>query len=237
MVGDDETAQTFTVHEHILRTNRFFDKALKKGWKETEDARIKLPDQDPLAFEVFLFWQSSHRFHVTRAEEIIYAIGSISGVLIHAYILGDALMDGDFADAVLDAFIDWALASNNTNLRHLEMIWQHTTVGDGLRRLLIDRCVWKHGERCLSEKYPHYTNAEILREVIRALNRRVKQGKVGPGSKAPYILDRCQYHRHESRVCYRVTYYLPRNNQTPAVPNYEHPARANEEGSRKRLKR
>ena len=46
-----ETKQEFYVHESLLRANsRFFDNALKKEWKEGQEAAVDLPVHDPDLF-------------------------------------------------------------------------------------------------------------------------------------------------------------------------------------------
>jgi hypothetical protein len=43
------------VHESVLRENSiFFDKALKSDWKEASDRIVRLPETNPVTFEILV---------------------------------------------------------------------------------------------------------------------------------------------------------------------------------------
>jgi hypothetical protein len=55
LVGPSE--HPFRVHKGLLFANvPYFDKMFNGGFKETEDQAAKLPEDDPVAFDLFLEW-------------------------------------------------------------------------------------------------------------------------------------------------------------------------------------
>jgi hypothetical protein len=96
-------AITYYVDENRLVTNsRFFRAALEGTWTEAETRTVKLPHDDPEAFNAYLDW--IHRRQVT----LFYGIDEKPSDclpderILDAYVLGDKLIDIDFKDAVCD---------------------------------------------------------------------------------------------------------------------------------------
>ena len=51
VVGDPEAVRDFYIHEALLTTrSKFFERAMRKGWKEAEHKLVKLPEDDPETF-------------------------------------------------------------------------------------------------------------------------------------------------------------------------------------------
>lgn len=68
LVGEKE--QVFVIHEGVLTTrSKFFKNAMQKGWKEAEDKIVKLPEDDPTAFE--LYEQLVYAGHVPGLDDTI----------------------------------------------------------------------------------------------------------------------------------------------------------------------
>ena len=54
VVGDPEAVRDFYIHEVLLTTrSKFFERAMRKGWKEAEHKLVKLPEDDPETFALY----------------------------------------------------------------------------------------------------------------------------------------------------------------------------------------
>ena len=54
-MGDGSGMETFMVHQNLICPRSvFFQNALKGPWKELEERRILLPDDEPAVFSLYL---------------------------------------------------------------------------------------------------------------------------------------------------------------------------------------
>jgi hypothetical protein len=55
LVGADDAAETFTVHEKLIcERSEFFHKTLDGDWKEAQDRVVELPKDDPKIFQLYI---------------------------------------------------------------------------------------------------------------------------------------------------------------------------------------
>lgn len=55
VVGQGDNKRDFIVHEELIcESSEFFRKALAGNWKETQDRIVKLPEDDPDMFALYL---------------------------------------------------------------------------------------------------------------------------------------------------------------------------------------
>jgi hypothetical protein len=104
---------TFSVEENLIcAASDYFKRAMSKGWIEAQQRTVRLEEDSPNIFRIYLHWL----YRGTIPAESAAGIEHYSEFLDHewsewmqlakAYVLGDTLQDGDFADAVIDAMIE-----------------------------------------------------------------------------------------------------------------------------------
>ena len=135
VVGSVESEATFIVHERLIcETSEFVKRAMGGEWKESRQRLIRLPDQSPRVFHIYVQWLYLHVLPTRDDSEHSY--GEYDQ-LARAYILGDILLDTSFRDAVIDAMLDKALTLN-PGQSTIELIYENTVASCAARRLLVD---------------------------------------------------------------------------------------------------
>lgn len=196
-LGDEPDTEDsiFVVHESTIRQrSRFFDNALKRGWKEAEHKVVRLPEAESDAFELYVNWlYSSQLYTKGQSDEDEY------GQLVEAYVLGDWLQDPDYKDAVIDALIDKIKDDPILPTGLAGTIWAHTAPGSSLRELVTD--VYLSDDEDWEEKMKGI-GLEALQEIIAA---RMNSPLLLP-PKMPYLVESCTYHEHKKagKECYKV---------------------------------
>ena len=112
LVRVGKTKQAFYVHETLLRdSSDFFNNALKKEWKEGQEAAVDLPDAQPDDFRAWVKFLYTGRVYIGDASVGITPRGP-HGIYpefmkwASYYAFGSFLCDDDFRDALIDAMID-----------------------------------------------------------------------------------------------------------------------------------
>ncbi|KAI9928693.1 hypothetical protein MW887_001910 [Aspergillus wentii] len=108
--GNKNQQEPFSVHENLVRTSsRFFDKAMAGKWRESLQRTVKLPDEEPNIFTLYLHWLYYGALPV-YCDKPGLAGNSEYLELAKAYVLGDKLLDSKFQDTVIDAIIEKSLS-------------------------------------------------------------------------------------------------------------------------------
>ena len=64
-VGIENERRAFIAHTSFLTCrSRFFQKALRGGWKEAEERMVKLPDSEPAIFALYLHYVYRNEFAI-----------------------------------------------------------------------------------------------------------------------------------------------------------------------------
>ncbi|KAK4497053.1 hypothetical protein PRZ48_011502 [Zasmidium cellare] len=192
LVGNEE--QRFTVHENSLRVNSaFFEAALRRDWMETVDRTVKLPEESPERFHVYVQWVYCGLYKGLKGRPELSP-----NDLARLYTLGARLQDHDFQDAALDAFI-YRCGEKETipDDNIVFLIFSNTTKGDPMRRLLVKM-------RVRSGMVGNFDNemGTQMAEFYFDIAKKSMEG-VDP-SVAPDGPGRCKYHQHGDQPCYRA---------------------------------
>jgi hypothetical protein len=121
-VNVGESRKPFYVHERPLRSySVFFDTALKKEWKESDDRAINLPGADAETFTIWVKWVYTGRLFLKKEDDLVTCEGGDTANKwldvtneewprwANVYLLGDYLKNSDVKDAVIDSMIDGLL--------------------------------------------------------------------------------------------------------------------------------
>ncbi|KAF2170690.1 hypothetical protein M409DRAFT_19505 [Zasmidium cellare ATCC 36951] len=132
LVGSQE--KRFIVHETPLRENSaFFEAALGRDWKETADRVVKLPEEAPYQFHVYVHWLYRGLYRGMKDGSQFSPRD-----LARLYTLGSRLQDHDFQDAVVDAFIyRCGMIPTIPDDNIVYLIFSNTIEGDPMRRFLV----------------------------------------------------------------------------------------------------
>ncbi|CAK1360416.1 hypothetical protein CB0940_06468 [Cercospora beticola] len=149
VAGQDERSATFHVHEDLLREHsHFFDAALNHQWKEAQERKITLPEDNPDVVDVYVQWL----YGDTVKDALTKTLGGPrrfrSAVWAVAYLFGDKIQDRPFSNAVMEA---WTLSIDeplDDGLRRyvsagcVRKVYKHTTSGSLVRQFLVH--IWAH---------------------------------------------------------------------------------------------
>lgn len=106
MVGGGQK-ETFNVHENLIRTSPFFDKAMSGPWQESMQRTIELPEDDPEIFAVYVHWLYDGTLPVSGVDESTTKNTEYM-ILLKAYCLGDKLLNTGFQHTILSAIVEKA---------------------------------------------------------------------------------------------------------------------------------
>ncbi|EON65084.1 hypothetical protein W97_04319 [Coniosporium apollinis CBS 100218] len=140
---------SFYVHERLLRdASRFFDAAMRGGWKESTERVVLLPVDDPEVFNLFVGWLYNRKFP-TKND-----VGSAEGneeymLLAKLYVLGEKLQATAFKTAVIGAILGKAKTKVQPGGHSVypagsvvRYLYENTPPKSPVRRLLVDFYVW-----------------------------------------------------------------------------------------------
>ncbi|XHF97178.1 hypothetical protein AWENTII_000779 [Aspergillus wentii] len=195
VVGNQQ--EPFSVHENLVRTSsRFFDKAMAGKWRESLQRTVKLPDEEPNIFTLYLHWLYYGALPV-YCDKPGLAGNSEYLELAKAYVLGDKLLDSKFQDTVIDAIIEKSLSKAKDGASWypvgevIEYVYCNTHESAPIRELLVDMYVY-YGYSDWLRDYNEPENVPqpfLLKLASKLLDRRVKSG---------VSLEAERYHSHGS---------------------------------------
>lgn len=122
LVGSEQ--QKFVVHRDVLtKSSTFFQSAVKPSLFGPKDRQIKLPDQDAIAFEIYVNWLYSGAIDLWKDGEVVSTYktncgrtyengGARYSRIIQSFALGDYVNDHEFCNALIDAYFDVGRATN-----------------------------------------------------------------------------------------------------------------------------
>ena len=132
VIGDG--AEVWCLHEAILAAgSTFFKAAMNSPFKEGSERKVTLPEEDNLAFQLFVQYLYTRTFHTNA-----------TGLLLKAYVLGDKLGAPNFKALALDKIFDIQRQCCRFTAKQVPWLVENTLPGCGLQRLTIDTIV-AHG--------------------------------------------------------------------------------------------
>jgi hypothetical protein len=131
---DSEKQQTFFVHEGLIcARSKFFHKALNGNWTESSERLVKLPDDKPVIFELYLQLLYTNNLPIGVTED-----GKQFSELARLYVLAEKVMDTKSKNIIVAAMIsrgaDGYFATGNA----IKWIYEGTVASSPARRLYVD---------------------------------------------------------------------------------------------------
>lgn len=142
--------EDFHVHESTLKeSSKFFQAALNKHWKEGQERKINLPEDDPQHFAAYVEWlyrstivpkSTASAAEITKEE-----VAREHPYLARLYVLGEKLQDDGFCDSVMTAMIKYfAQRHTKQNVRYyfnisvVRIIYDGTMEDSPARKFLVE---------------------------------------------------------------------------------------------------
>ena len=178
------------MHKGLLcAVSGYSEAALQGGFKEAEEQRIELPEEDPETIEHFQLWLYTKSILDTNesAQHTKYPI------LVDLYVFAESHLIPKLQNITIDTIIQ--KINIESNVPRISAMYKNTIDGSPLRRLIthftarngiLNKWSWDIGneEKLCSSK-------EYLRDVILALY----EGKEKPQEQDCWKI-RCDYHVH-----------------------------------------
>lgn len=198
----------FTLHLcFATKTSEFFKAATRGEWVEAKTKIIRLPEANVKDFEIYLQWMYTKaivfddcdptyaNFRFGKEEDRDRLANVRYPKLVDLYILGDALMDKAFRNAVIDTIVETILEINkHPGNDDVIKAWNQTPIGSMLRKILLDSWTASINVTIFDEYkslLPPDFRDDLIREVIRvACGERNKE-------EGPQYATRCKYHEHD----------------------------------------
>jgi BTB/POZ domain len=141
---------SFSVHKNLVcKISPFFRGACNSLFKEALNDEIYLPEQDPEAFDIFLEWLYTRliRFFPHPLNEQDIAENNAWWILVtQMYVLAQYLQITSFGNDVID-LIGRSIAQEqvlrNPQSEAIDLLYNSTIGGCGLRRLYVALSVWR----------------------------------------------------------------------------------------------
>jgi len=190
VVGTEEDAQTFFVHEELVVDRaHFFKSALSGQWLESDDKTVtlslslSLSDDDPEVFYTYLQLPYSGKLPIKTCNAAVADNDAIMSndyiALVRLYILADKLQDAKSRNTVMDAILAHIEESGSLpGMPIVRIIFDGTSEGSPLRSLVVD-LVADFGCHKLLRSKRGMPPSEFLLQLSRKLLRRSRAGSRG----------------------------------------------------------
>lgn len=191
VVGSDEDRRTFQVDQGLLTFySGYFKAALSGRWTAAEDDAITLVSENPKTFERFVSWLYTRS--ITDDDE-----PSTFPVIIDLWLFADRREVPLLMNEMLDCLRDRIVSERTIPLKHLGLIYEQTTPGSALRRMLMHAIITTASERSVAdESKKALWPQEALWDMMKALLKVSRPTAVGVGEYGK--MDICElFHAHE----------------------------------------
>ena len=195
------------VHKRVIcDASDFFRAACNGGWKESIAGEVRLPEQKPDAFMIFLHWLYTGHVElwegdeatITRSDKTDRKYNETSPAFARAlesFVLGDLLRSVRFCNAVNDA---WEKVCEEMTLLPdpfvIEEHWHRLPEKSTFSRMLADFWAIHSSERTF-EEVADTLPASFIHHIAKA---GIRYKDMGDEEKLAKIEDRCVYHEHAS---------------------------------------
>jgi hypothetical protein len=202
-VGREPNHTDFTVHEDPIRaSSKFFQAALGRPWRESNERIVRLPECDSKAFKIYAHWLYSGLLCAIPAGASS-SIG-VSSSLVHGYLLGDYLQDASYRDNIMDSLFEWYRAAEAAQRSRFLSSWigvvdAKTCDENPLRKFLVDIVVW-HTTHAWWSSVIAKMPVNFVYSVCVGLSARYRNR--GPSISALGEDSGCLYHSHGDEPCY-----------------------------------
>lgn len=185
-VGNTSAASDFYIHEALLRSKSvFFDAALKKCWREGEEGRVLLPEDEATTFGIYQSFLYTQKLPIRQAHEHINLGESENQPeyleLAKLYVFGEKIQDASFKNAVIVAFTKrmWEIEAKRNRLypmtKVVDIIYKGTMPGSCARKLMVDVHIMSGRPQWITA-ISDDNNKEFLMDLCRALLERAEAG-------------------------------------------------------------
>ena len=150
-VGADSNQKTWYLPKKVLtHCSPFFDAALNGHFAEASSKAVDLPEDDPIAFEIWITWLSLGKLSLGKCEGP-FSYADFDHSYIRAWVLGDKLLCPAFKDHVMFQFLDWCDNGGDLWPDQVHVVYGVSSPGSKLRRLFVDWFVWEKRSKCLAQ--------------------------------------------------------------------------------------
>jgi hypothetical protein len=211
LVGPDQTR--FVVHENLLvHYSKFFHAALTGKFKEAEDKTVKLEEDDPDIFELFVHWLYYQRFpdKVYGDNEGILALWTIdddddyqsspSDNCVYLHIFGDKYEVEKLRCDTINELVQMILSDPGTGLcgaASMRTAFRDLPGGSPMRQLIID-AHYRHGDSNEYDDLEDYDCIPFLHGVWRKYTAATIQAMEGDPHVLHNEIESCDYHNHKT---------------------------------------
>lgn len=131
VVGKDKVS--FTVHERPLcNAAGFFTKALQSGFKESQERRIELPEDDPLVVDCFTKWLYFNSYDLPSTPRAGFAL------LIKLYIFADRCFADRLQEDIIRVLFHCYREGWTPPPSAIQLVFEQAPETSPIRRLMVD---------------------------------------------------------------------------------------------------
>lgn len=205
IVGTGSKTKDFYVHEDELKRHSDFCAAALRGpWLEAQERVIRLPDEDPDVFAVFVdFIYGAGRIDITCGTTVSQTIAFMDSTFA-AWDLGDRMLCTSLRDAVVDRFIGTVSSWSPRGVLLWMKAYAKANSSRGLKRLLVDVALWNWRSSDFQRaQYLLPLSPLLVETVLRA--RTISPAELK--GKRPWVDAGCKYHDHgDDKPCYKTMF-------------------------------
>ena len=205
VVGSGDNCRSYTIHEGLARQESgFFDAALNRGWKESENRTVYIPGYHSNHFELF-FAFIYHRVIFSSKGDDLADPNSHDREwmrLAHAWALDNYLQATDFKDAITDAIIEKTFTCKRDDPAPTHrVIYPESLPGTPIRMLMVQIAFEKWSSCVLKAERNDSSWSDFFFDLA------VRSHEIEDDIDTEDLCDRDICHYHEHRVsntpCYR----------------------------------
>jgi hypothetical protein len=179
-----------------------------KEWKEGQGRTINMPETDDEAFNIWTKWLYTGRVYLTKEGDRSkegYVLTNREWIRWSAcYALSDFLQDPNFADACIDASIEFMRTFNRCPSNLALWIYNSTQKTSAHRKLAIDAFINCWNREHWKDEINHPPG--FLSDTVKQISPRLQRGLP---TQTPNVFfdanDTCKYHDHgPEKPCYKT---------------------------------
>ena len=204
IVGKGAKQRTFAIHEDIAKQHSdFIAAALRNGFIEGATRTIRLPEEDPQHFEVFVNFVYTGRIYSFKEDDRRNeGCDDEWNRLGECWIVGDKLLAQNFQDAVVDSIGSKIVQGGSHPLSMHELIYPKTVGPNSMKSLLVEIGAFSWTSVQTKERKIKSDSAEFFLDLAVRLKEMTAEDRKG---KKPWVDAGCRYHVHgNERPCYKT---------------------------------